>query len=189
MIAEASEMTEDYRYMLLIRRFEERILALFDEGRLKGTTHVCIGQEAVGVGVCRALETTDWITSTHRGHGHCIAKDGDIKRLMSEIYGKAGGYCRGRGGSQHIFDFDKGFLGANGITCGGLPLALGAAFSASYKKDGRVAVAFLGDGAVSQGYFHESLNMAALWKLPLVIVCENNHFAMSTPISLPPDAT
>lgn len=172
--------TEDYRLMLTIRRFEEKILSLFDEGNLKGTTHVCIGQEAVAVGVCRLLNKTDWITSTHRGHGHCIAKGGDIKRLIAEIYGKRHGYCGGRGGSQHIFDFDIGFLGANGITGGGIPLALGAAFSSAYRREVSIVVSFIGDGAANQGTFHESLNMAAIWKLPLIVVCENNQYAMST---------
>ncbi len=174
------EILEDYRLMLLIRRFEENVLDLFSKGRLKGTIHTCIGQEAIPVAICRLLKQEDWIMSTHRGHGHCIAKGGDIKRLMAEIYGKRSGYCGGRGGSQHIHDFDIGFLGANGITGGGIPIALGAAFSSKYQKNGKVVVCFIGDGAVNQGTFHESLNMAAIWKLPLIIVCENNQYAMYT---------
>lgn len=185
MIDEAARLRElaaHYGAMLRIRRFEEKLLELFGEGRLKGTTHVYIGQEAVAVGVCSQLETGDYVSSTHRGHGHCLAKGGSARKLMAEIFGKADGYCLGRGGSQHIIDLPTGFLGANGITGGGLPLALGAAFKMDYAGEPNVSVAFIGDGASNQGTFHESLNMASVWNLPLVVVCENNHYAMYTPV-------
>ena len=171
-----------YERMCLIRSFEETVMDLFHKGRLKGTTHLCIGQEAVAVGVCSRLSREDYVTSTHRGHGHCLAKGGSPQRLMSELFGKADGYCMGRGGSQNIMDLSIGFLGANGITGGGMPIALGAAFKQHYFDESFLTVAFIGDGASNQGTFHETLNMASIWNLPLVIVCENNHYAMYTPI-------
>ncbi len=171
-----------YRTMLTIRYFEEKVETLFAEGKISGTTHTSSGQEAVAVGACAALRQDDYVTSTHRGHGHLIARGGDPRRMMAEMFGKATGYSRGRGGSQLMMDLSLGFLGSNGITGGGIPIATGAALSCAYQKNGRVALCFFGDGAANQGTFHESLNMAGLWKLPVVYVCENNLYAMSTPV-------
>lgn len=173
---------QDYYLMLLIRAFEERVEAIFSDGVIKGTAHPAIGQEAVAVGVCGALLPDDTVTSTHRGHGHFIAKGGDPRRIMAELFGRATGYSRGRGGSQLMADFSIGFLGANGITGGGLPLATGVALSSRLRQTGRITACFFGDGAANQGTFHESLNLAAIWKLPVVYVCENNRYAMSMPI-------
>ena len=145
--------------------------------------HLSIGQEATAVGICMPLTDADAITSTHRGHGHCIAKGADLKPMFAEFLGKETGYCKGRGGSMHIADPARGNLGANGIVGGGLPIAVGAAFSAKRRGDGAVAVAFFGDGANNEGAFHESLNIASIWKLPVVFVCENNQYAMSTAIA------
>lgn len=167
--------------MLLIRRFEERAIELQEEGLVLGTMHPYIGQEAIAVGVCAALEQRDRITSTHRGHGHCLAKGARPDRMFAELFGRVDGYCRGRAGSMHIADFSVGMLGANGIVGGGIPIATGAAFSAAHRKDGSVAVAFFGDGAAGAGVFHESLNIAALWGLPLILVCESNGWAVRTP--------
>ena len=172
----------DYYLMLLIRAFEERVEDIFSEGVIKGTAHPAIGQEAVAVGVCGALGASDYVTSTHRGHGHFIAKGGDPRRIMAELFGKETGYSRGRGGSQLMADFSLGFLGANGITGGGLPLATGVALSARLRASQRVVACFFGDGAANQGTFHESLNLAAIWDLPVIYVCENNRYAMSMPI-------
>ena len=174
---------EFYRQMLRIRLFEERVNKLFAAGHLYGTTHLYIGQEAVAVGVCSALKVDDQVSSTHRGHGHFLAKGGDMNRMMSELFGHETGYCQGRGGSQHMADMDIGFLGSNGITGGGIPIATGAALSAKLKNSQSVAVSFFGDGATNQGVFHESLNMASIWELPIIYVCENNLYGMSTPIS------
>jgi acetoin:2,6-dichlorophenolindophenol oxidoreductase subunit alpha len=165
--------------MHLIRRFEEAAEDSYIRGKSYGTMHLSIGQEATAVGVCSALTTRDYITSTHRGHGHCIAKGADAKRMFAEFLGRETGYCRGRGGSMHIADPSQGNLGANGIVGGGLPIAVGAAFSAKRLNTGAVAVAFFGDGANNEGAFHESLNLAAVWKLPAVFVCENNLYGMS----------
>ena len=152
---------------------------LFAQNKLPGFLHLYVGEEAVATGVCSALEVTDYITSTHRGHGHLIAKGGDVKKMMAELFAKETGYCKGKGGSMHISDRDKGILGANGIVGAGIPIATGAAFASKYKGDGRVAVSFFGDGAANRGTFHEALNMAAAFKLPAVFVCENNLFAIS----------
>jgi TPP-dependent pyruvate/acetoin dehydrogenase alpha subunit len=171
-----------YYKMALIRQFEEIVLCLFQKGVLKGTTHVCIGQEAAAVGTCSELKAGDYVVSSHRGHGHYLAMGGDINKLMAEIFGKGTGCCGGRGGSQHIVDLGIGFLGANGITGGGIPLATGAGFSIKYRGTFQVAVCFFGDGASNQGTFHESLNMASLWKLPVVYICENNFYGMSMPL-------
>lgn len=172
----------EYYTMLLIRYFEERVEALFSRGLIKGTAHPAIGQEAVAVGVCAALGKADQVTSTHRGHGHFIARGGKLTRIMAELYGKQTGYSRGRGGSQLMADYRLGFLGSNGITGGGIPLATGVALSAKLRQTGQVVACFFGDGAANQGTFHESLNMAAIWKLPAVYVCENNMYAMSMPV-------
>ena len=172
-----------YRLMLTIRYFEERIEQLFAKGLIKGTAHPAIGQEAIAVGACSVLQKKDYITSTHRGHGHFIARGGDPSRMMAELYGKATGYSGGRGGSQLMTDFSMGFLGSNGITGGGIPIATGAALSAQLRNEKHVALCFFGDGAANQGTFHESLNLAAIWNLPVVYLCENNGYAMSMPVA------
>lgn len=168
---------ELYRKMFLIRMFEEQARDLFMKNMMRGATHMYIGEEAIAVGVCAALSKEDTITSTHRGHGHCLAKGGDPKRMMAELLGRATGYCKGRGGSMHIADLDLGILGANGIVGGGVGIATGAAFAALYRNDGKVSVCFFGDGALNQGNFFETANMAGLWKLPLIYICERNRFA------------
>lgn len=171
------------RTMRTIRRFEEAVDQLFARGQLYGTMHLSIGQEAVPTGVCRVLEPGDRITSTHRGHGHCIAKGADLVRMMAELLGRDTGYCRGRGGSMHIADLAGGNLGANGIVAGGIPIATGAALAEQQTGSGRVVVSFFGDGALNEGDFHEAANLAAIWELPVVFVCENNHYGMSMPVS------
>ncbi|HEX7406935.1 MAG TPA: thiamine pyrophosphate-dependent dehydrogenase E1 component subunit alpha [Candidatus Binatia bacterium] len=167
--------------LTLARVFEERVLKLVSDGSIRGTTHPYVGQEAVAVGACLALRPDDLVISTHRGHGHLLAKGGDPKRLMAELFGKATGYGGGKGGTQHMADFAIGHLGSNGITGGGIPIGTGAALSAQMRGSGQVVAVFFGDGATNQGTFHESLNLAALWRLPAVYVCENNLYAMSTP--------
>jgi TPP-dependent pyruvate/acetoin dehydrogenase alpha subunit len=152
------------------------------QGRTYGTMHLSIGQEAVPTGVCEALRPDDYILSTHRGHGHCIAKGADVRGMMAEFLGKETGYCRGRGGSMHIADVERGNLGANGIVAGGVPIATGVGLSIKLRRTAQVCVAFFGDGAANEGAFHESLNLAAIWRLPVVFVCENNQFAMSLPV-------
>jgi len=169
------------RTMLLIRAFEEKADELFALGRIHGTMHLSLGQEAVAVGVCAALRPDDYILSTHRGHGHCLAKGAEPHLMMAEFLGKETGYCRGRGGSMHIADVRGGNLGANGIVAGGLPIATGVGLSIQMRRTGQVCVAFFGDGAANEGAFHESLNLAAIWTLPVVFVCENNQYAMSMP--------
>jgi len=166
--------------MVLIRKFEEGAEESYTRGLIHGTMHLSIGQEASAVASCMALTDEDKITSTHRGHGHCIAKGADVGKMFAEFFGKETGYCRGRGGSMHIADVEKGNLGANGIVGGGLPIAVGAALSAKRLGTGAVTVCFFGDGANNEGTFHEALNMAAIWKLPVVFVCENNQYGMST---------
>lgn len=172
-----------FRMMLLIRRFEERVAQLFMDGKIPGMLHLYIGEEAVGVGVISSLKREDLITSTHRGHGHFLAKGGDPNLMMAELMGRATGYCKGKGGSMHIADITLGHLGANGIVGGGLTVAAGAALAQRIKGSNAVVVCFFGDGALNIGEFHESLNMAGLWKLPVVYVCENNMYGLSTPIS------
>ena len=174
---------EMLRLMQTIRRFEERASADYVAGDIYGTVHCYIGEEAVAVGVCSALEQDDQIISTHRGHGHCIAKGADIDRMMAELYGRETGYCKGKGGSMHIADFSIGMLGANGIVAGGISIITGAGLAAQLEGKGRVAVSFFGDGASGAGPFHESLNIAAAWKLPMIYVCENNLWAVNTPAS------
>lgn len=166
--------------MYTIRFFDQRAKELFREGMIWGHCHPYIGEEAVAVGVCSTLRKDDYVASTHRGHGHCIAKGGDLKRALAELFGRETGYCRGRGGSMHVVDPEIGLLGANGIVGGGIPHAVGAAYAAKYRGTDQVAVGFFGDGASNQGTFHESLNMASLWKLPVIFVCENNHYAATT---------
>src|SRR6516162_4714527 len=168
------------REMLRIRRFEERASADYLAGKIYGVVHCYIGEEAVAVGVCSTLKRDDRIISTHRGHGHCIAKGADLNRMMAELYGRQTGYCKGKGGSMHIADFDIGMLGANGIVAGGISIITGAGLAAQMEGKGGVAVSFFGDGASNAGPFHECLNIAATWKLPMLYVCENNMYAANT---------
>ncbi|QIE54181.1 thiamine pyrophosphate-dependent dehydrogenase E1 component subunit alpha [Pikeienuella piscinae] len=172
-------LREALRKMILIRRFEEGAEDAYTRGLIHGTMHLSIGQEASAVGACLPLSDEDKITSTHRGHGHCIAKGAEPTKMFAEFFGKETGYCKGRGGSMHIADVAKGNLGANGIVGGGLPIAVGAALSAKRLGTGGVVTCFFGDGANNEGAFHEALNMAAVWKLPVVFVCENNKYGMS----------
>ena len=174
------EDIEMYKKMLEIRRFEEKVYDLFAQNLIPGTMHLYIGEEAVAVGVCAALDNNDFITSTHRGHGHCIAKGASLKRMMAEIFGKRTGYCKGKGGSMHITDKSSGMLGANAVVGGAIPIAVGAGLSCKLKYPGRVTGCFFGDGASNQGTFHEGINLAAVWDLPVVFVCENNLYAMGT---------
>jgi pyruvate dehydrogenase E1 component alpha subunit len=169
-----------YKKMFSIRLFEETVLEQFSKNQIPGTVHLYSGQEAVAVGVCSALKMDDYIVSTHRGHGHSIAKGCSMKLMMAELFGKRTGYCKGKGGSMHVCDFKKGMLGAMGVVGSGIPIAGGAALSSKLLSNGRIAVSFFGDGAVNLGAFHESLNLAAVWCLPVVFVCENNLYAMST---------
>ncbi|WP_144921219.1 thiamine pyrophosphate-dependent dehydrogenase E1 component subunit alpha [Halorubrum salsamenti] len=173
---------EALRRMLLIREFDSTAGDLFADGDIPGFVHLYIGEEAVAVGACAALDEEDFITSTHRGHGHCIAKGLDPRRMMAELLGKRDGYCNGKGGSMHIADVDANMLGANGIVGAGPPLAAGAALTCQYHDEDRVALAFLGDGAVAQGQIHEAINLAATWDLPAVFLVENNHFGEGTPV-------
>jgi pyruvate dehydrogenase E1 component alpha subunit len=165
--------------MWAVRLFEEGVDSLFARGLMHGTMHLSIGQEASAVGACAALDATDFITSTHRGHGHCIAKGADLTRMMAELLAKQTGYCRGRGGSMHIADAATGNLGANGIVAGGIPIAAGAALAQKMKGTDRVVMCFFGDGATNEGAFHEAVNLAAIWNLPVIFVCENNKYGMS----------
>ena len=174
------ELTEALKKMYLIRKFEEGAEDCYMRGLIHGTMHLSIGQEASAVGTCMALTDSDKITSTHRGHGHCVAKNADPGKMFAEFFGKEAGYCKGRGGSMHIADVDRGNLGANGIVGGGIPIAVGAALSAKRLGTGDVTICFFGDGANNEGAFHESLNMAKVWNLPVVFVCENNRYGMST---------
>jgi pyruvate dehydrogenase E1 component alpha subunit len=171
-----------YQRMRLIREFEDRAAYLFAAGKLPGALHLYAGEEAIAVGVCALLTERDHITSTHRGHGHCIAKGLEIGAMMAELYGKASGICKGKGGSMHIADVDKGMLGANGIVGAGGPLACGAGLTAKVKGTDQVSVCFFGDGAAEQGTMHESMNLASIWKLPVIFVCENNGYAQTTPL-------
>lgn len=170
-----------YRKMVEIRQFEEAAGTLYQSGQLPGFLHLYIGEEATAVGVCAHLEDADYITSTHRGHGHLIAKGGKRARMMAELFARTTGYCKGKGGSMHIADKATGILGANGVVGAGIPLAAGAGLSAKLRGTQQVAVSFFGDGATNQGVFHETLNLAAVWDLPVVFVCENNRFGMGTP--------
>ena len=172
-----------YSTMARIRAFESKALKLFEENKLRGSVHLYIGEEAVAATVCSRLTDDDYITSTHRGHGPCIANGASLNKSMAELMGKATGYCKGRSGSMHIADFTQGNLGANAIVGGGIPIAVGAALSAKMQKQDRVAVSFFGDGASNAGTFHESLNMASIWKLPIIFVCENNGYGISVPVS------
>ncbi len=170
-------MLETYRKMVLINQFEQAMIRLFQDGRVPGFTHSCQGQEAVPVGVCTALQSTDRIGATHRGHGHILAKGANPRPMMAEILGKVDGYCRGMSGELHIVDSAVGVVGANGIVGAGIPIIAGAALADLLEGNGRVSVTFFGDGATSEGTFAETMNIAANWKLPMIFVCENNHYA------------
>jgi pyruvate dehydrogenase E1 component alpha subunit len=178
------KLMEMHRKMLEIRFFEEKVFELYGQNLVPGTIHLYAGEEAVAVGVCAALKREDYITSTHRGHGHCIAKGADLKRTMAEILGRKTGYCKGKGGSMHIADFSVGMLGATAVVGAGLPIAVGAGLSIKLRKTDQVTACFFGEGASNQGTFHESINMASTWKLPVIFVCENNLYAMGTRQSL-----
>src|SRR4030081_2161913 len=176
-----ADLLEMHRRMLTIRGFEESVAALYRDGEVPGFVHLSTGQEASAVGACWPLGPSDVITSTHRGHGHCLAKGLDPLGMFAELMGREGGTNRGRGGSMHIADPDVGIFGANGIVAAGLPIAVGAATAAQLRADGTVVVAFFGDGAVAQGAFHEAVNLAAVWNLPVVFFCENNGYAEFSP--------
>jgi TPP-dependent pyruvate/acetoin dehydrogenase alpha subunit len=171
-----------YERMVLIRTFEDKLHQLIPQHRLPGFAHLSAGQEAVAVGVCAHLDDKDFVTSTHRGHGHCIAKGVDVAAMMAELYGKSTGTSKGKGGSFHIADLDRGMLGTNGIVGAGLPLACGPALVAKVKGTRQVSASFFGEGATNQGAFHEALNLAAVWKLPVLFVCENNLYSEATPV-------
>jgi TPP-dependent pyruvate/acetoin dehydrogenase alpha subunit len=177
-------LVDIYRQMYRIRAFEEAVLDCIKRGLIAGGPHLYIGEEAVAVGVCSALRSSDYITSTHRGHGHCIAKGGQMKPMLAEIFAKSTGYCKGKGGTMHIADMDLGILGANGIVGAGLPIAVGAALTGRLKGNDWVVASFFGDGASNTGAFHESVNLAAIWKLPVLFVCENNLYGMFSPMSV-----
>jgi TPP-dependent pyruvate/acetoin dehydrogenase alpha subunit len=178
---EAEQLWFMYRRMNEIRQFEEKVWDVYTRGLMPGLAHLYIGEEGVAVGACAALRQDDYITSTHRGHGHCLAKGGQLDRMMAEIMGKEAGYCRGKGGSMHIADMSAGILGANGIVGGGFGIATGAALSAKLRGSDQVTVCFFGDGAANQGIMLETANMAAVWKLPVIYVCENNQYGEHTP--------
>ncbi|MEO2222667.1 thiamine pyrophosphate-dependent dehydrogenase E1 component subunit alpha [Priestia megaterium] len=172
-----------YEDMVRIRKFEMQATVCFSAGELAGNIHTCVGQEATAVGSCQALEKTDFITSTHRGHGHCIGKGAKTDKVMAELFGKVTGYCRGKGGSMHVADLGLGILGANGIVGAGLPIATGSALTSKIRESGEVTLAFFGDAGSNHGTFHESINMAAAWNLPVVYLCENNLYGVSVDIN------
>lgn len=174
-----ARLLDMYNKMLLTRFFEEQVDAFFAKGMIHGTTHLSIGQEAFAIGATSVLKEGDLITSTHRGHGECIGKNADVNLMMAELMGKVTGYCKGKGGSMHIADLEQGNLGANGVVGGGIPIATGAALTQKMKQTNQVVLCFLGDGATNQGVFHESLNLASIWKLPVVYMCTNNQYGMS----------
>jgi len=178
--SDKNQLSDALLKMHQIRRFEEGAEDSYMRGLIHGTMHLSIGQEASAVGVCMMLNTDDQITSTHRGHGHCVAKGADLKKMFAEFFGKEEGYCHGRGGSMHIADVSSGNLGANGIVAGGIPIAVGAALANKKLDNNKVVISFFGDGASNEGAFHEALNIASIWKLPVVFVCENNGYGMST---------
>lgn len=173
------KLVDLYKQMWTIRFFEEKVDEFFAKGMIHGTTHLAVGQEASAAGACALLDNEDKITSTHRGHGHCIAKGATPDKMMAELFGRTTGYCKGKGGSMHIADIDIGNLGANGIVAGGVPLAVGSALTAQMKKQNYVTVCFFGDGATNEGSFHEAVNLASIWDLPVIFVCENNQYGMS----------
>ncbi|WP_414672212.1 thiamine pyrophosphate-dependent dehydrogenase E1 component subunit alpha [Lentibacillus sp.] len=173
------KLVDLYRQMWVIRYFDEKVDEFFAKGMIHGTTHLAVGQEASAAGACALLDNEDKITSTHRGHGHCIAKGATSDKMMAELFGRTNGYCKGKGGSMHIADIDIGNLGANGIVAGGIPLAVGSALTAHMKKQNYITVCFFGDGATNEGSFHEAVNLASVWNLPVIFVCENNQYGMS----------
>jgi acetoin:2,6-dichlorophenolindophenol oxidoreductase subunit alpha len=179
----AKEMLQMYRTMCRIRAFESRVQDLFAANRIPGFVHLSIGEEAVPTGISSVLRPDDYITSTHRGHGHVLSKGADPKRMMAELFGRTTGYCKGKGGSMHIADFSLGVLGANGVVAGGFPIAVGAGLSCKLRGTDQVVVCYFGDGASNRGPVHEALNMAAIWKLPIIFACENNRYASTTPLS------
>jgi len=172
-----------YRDMLLIRRFEEKSAEMYALAKIAGFLHLYIGQEAVAVGCIAATQPEDYIMTAYRDHGHCLARGSDPKQVMAELFGKATGLCKGKGGSMHLIDVERNFMGGYAIVGGHLPLAVGLAFAAQYKKEDRVVLCFFGDGAIPSGQSHEAFNLAALWKLPVIFICENNRYGMGTPIS------
>ncbi len=174
------QLCQFYRTMMRIRKFEDRLRREYRNGNISGMLHLSVGQEAIATGACAALRRDDYVTSNHRGHGHCIAKGGDSRCMMAELFGKETGYCQGKGGSMHIADPALGIIGANGIVGGGIPIAAGCGLSSLLRRSGQVTLCFFSDGASNQGSFHESLNMAAAWKLPVVFICENNLYAVTT---------
>jgi pyruvate dehydrogenase E1 component alpha subunit len=174
-----SKLLAMYDTMVRIRLFEEKIIDVYARGQVPGLAHLYVGEEAVAAGVCAVLRDDDFITSTHRGHGHVIAKGAELNPMMAELFGKKTGYCKGKGGSMHIADMEIGILGANGIAGGGLPIAVGAGISAKWRKTDQISVCFFGDASSNNGTFHESLNLASLWKLPVLFVCENNGYGIS----------
>lgn len=176
------KLVEMYKAMLLIRRFEERAIQLYSRGLISGSVHACIGQEAVAVGACAALEERDYILGTHRGAGHYLAKGGKAKALMAELLGRETGCCQGKGGPMHLAHPESGMLGTSGIVGGGIPIAVGVALALSLKKRSEVVLSFFGDGAANQGSFHEAVNLASIWNLPVVFICENNMYGLSTPV-------
>ncbi len=176
----AAELERLYADMVRIRRFEERVVELFQAGLVKGTAHSYAGEEAIAVGACAHLRQDDYVASYHRGHGHCIAKGAKTDRMMAELMGRATGYCQGLGGSMHVADMERNILGANGIVGAAMPLSVGAGLAIQLRGGDQVVIAFFGDGANNQGIFHESLNLAAVWQLPVLFVCENNQYALST---------
>ena len=180
MLDDKSLLMEMLRRMVRIRFFEERVIQMVERGEIVGAAHSYIGEEAVAVGACLALRDDDWMTGNHRSHGHPIAKGGDVKRAMAELLGKATGFCKGKGGSMHLADFSIGILGESGILGSAIPTAVGAALGSKLQGNDRVAVPFFGDGASNEGAFHESINLAAIWKLPVVFLCENNQYAVSS---------
>ena len=180
MVEDKGLLMEMLRRMMRIRRFDEEVLVLVERGEIVGAAHPYIGQEAVAVGTCLALRDDDWMTGNHRSHGHPIAKGGDVNRAMAELLGKRTGYCKGKGGSMHLADFSIGILGESGILGSSIPTAVGAALGSRLQGNDRVAVPFFGDGASNEGAFHESINLAAIWKLPVVFLCENNQYAVAS---------
>lgn len=179
MVLDNAKMKEMYRCMLKIREFETRASQLFADGKIPGFVHLYLGEEAIATGVSSALREDDFITSTHRGHGHIISKGGELKKMMAELFGKVDGYCNGKGGSMHIADPDRGIVGANGIVGAGHNIAVGVGLSCSYRDTDQVCACFFGDGSTNQSTFHEALNLASIWKLPVIFVCENNHYGIS----------
>lgn len=183
MLVSPSELVAMFERMWLIRAFEETVAEIYRKGQARGSAHACIGQEAVAVGACFTLRKDDFVVSTHRGHGHCLAKGADVNRMMAEIMARETGYCRGKGGSMHITDVNLGILGANGIVGAGMPIAVGAGISALVRGTDQVVMCFFGDGAANTGSFHEALNLASITKAPVVFLCENNGFGLNTAAS------